>query len=419
MKRAVFLDRDGTITKSDGYFYKREQLDLADNLADVINILNRNFLVIIITNQPVIARGLCTEEDVKRLHDKIVGNLAQGGARIDAIYFCPHHPEMHEDVPKHARKYRIDCNCRKPKTGLLEQAAADFDIDLASSFFIGDSTRDIETARRAGCVSILVKTGQRGEDGKYDSEPDYTCGDITDAANLIEKIKDMQAVILVGGRGERLRPLTDSTPKPMLPINGKPLLERQISLLKRYGISNIIICGHYMFEKIIEHFGDGKRFGVDITYVDEQQPLGTGGALKHAEPYIKSDDFLLFNGDIATNIRVPKLVQFHMENRSLVTLVLRVSDHIYDSDAIEIGEDGRVIRFVGREQEQVKTANTGIMMFSKDFLNFMQSGFSSLEKGNIARLIGRERIYGYLCSDYFKDIGTIEKYEKAKEELVL
>lgn len=419
MKRAVFLDRDGTITKSDGYSYKKEQLDLVDGLADAIKMLNRNFLVIVITNQPVVARGLCSEEDVKRMHDDIVHGLSKDGARIDAVYFCPHHPEMHEDVSERAKPYRIKCKCRKPETGLVEQAVKDFDIDINNSFFVGDSTGDIQTAKNAGCVSVLVKTGRKGADEKYEAKPDYVCDDILSAAHLIDKIKDLNVVILVGGLGERLRPLTDSLPKPMLPIRGVPILEYQINLLRRYGVRNIIICGHYMFEKIKEHFSDGRKFGVNITYVDEPQPLGTGGALKNAGPHIKSGRFLLFNGDIATNINVAKLIQFHLGKDALATLVLRVSDHIRDSDAVETDETGKVMRFVGRNQDEIKTANTGIMMFSRDFLDFIPDGVSNLEKDNIARLIGTGKIYGLLSNDYFKDIGTLDKYKKVQEDFAL
>src|SRR3989338_6527928 len=104
----------------------------------------------------------------------------------------------------------------------------------------------------------------------------------------------MQAVILVGGRGERLRPLTDSIPKPMLPVDGKPVLWHQIMLLKKHGIHDIIICGHYLLSKIRDYFGSGKELGVSIEYVDEPQPLGTGGAVKNAQRWIKGDFVLLY-----------------------------------------------------------------------------------------------------------------------------
>src|SRR3989338_5767867 len=146
MQRAVFLDRDGTITETDGYFSKIGELKIVSGLAGAIKKLNKKFLVVLITNQPIVARGLCTEEDVRKLHDEIIADLAKQGARIDAVYFCPHHPEQHHDVPEHAKKYRVRCECRKPAAGMIHQAAKDMDIDIASSFFVGDSTRDMKAA---------------------------------------------------------------------------------------------------------------------------------------------------------------------------------------------------------------------------------------------------------------------------------
>ncbi len=416
MRRAVFLDRDGTITKSDGYFYKHEQLEFIDNLAASIKILNKNFLVILITNQPVVARGLCTEEDVKRLHDELVEDMRKKGAKIDAIYFCPHHPEQHSDVPEHAKKYRVKCDCRKPGTALIEHAIKDFDIEISKSFFIGDTTRDVQTAKNIDCVSILVRTGQAGKDGKYDAVPEYECHDFHEAAKLVDDLSNIGSVVLVGGIGERLRPLTYEMPKPMLPIRGLPILEHQVRLLKKYGITKIVVCGYYLFDRIREYFGDGSKFGVDIQYVEEPSPLGTGGALKNAKNRIKWDNFILLNGDIATNLKLSNLVTFHMKKKSLATQVLRVSDHPMDSDAVEIDEESRIVKFLGKGQEGIKTCNTGIAMLSRDFLDLIPDGVSNLEKDTLSRVISYKNVYGYVSDDYFKDVGTIERYEKAQRE---
>lgn len=416
MKRAVFLDRDGTITKSDGYFYKHEQLEFLDDLADAIKILNKNFLVILITNQPVVARGLCTEEDVKKIHNELVEDMRKQGAKIDAVYFCPHHPERYTDVPEYAKKYRIECSCRKPGTALVEDAIKDFDIDIDKSFFIGDTTRDIQTAKNIGCVSILVRTGQAGKDGKYDVLPEYECDNIHEAAKLVDNLSNIGSVILVGGLGERLRPLTHETPKPMLPIRGKPIVEHQIMLLKKYGVTKIVVCGHYLFSKIKEYFGDGSKLGVEIEYIDEPSPLGTGGALKNARGTIKWDNFILLNGDIATNLRLSNLIKFHIRKKSLATQVLRVSDHPMDSDAVEIDDESRIVKFLGKGQEGVKTCNTGIAMLSKSFVDLIPDGVSNLEKDTLSRVILSGNVYGYVSDDYFKDVGTIERYEKVQKE---
>lgn len=417
MMRAVFIDRDGTITQDDGYFYRYDQIRINKNAAKAIKILNRSFLVIIITNQPVVARGLCSEEDVGEINSRIAKELEKEGAKIDGIYFCPHHPEQHPDVPMHARKYRIECECRKPKTGMIEQAAKDFRIDISRSFFIGDGTIDMETAKNAGCVSVLVKTGLKGEDGKYKAEPNYVCEDILDAANLIDSIKDISTVILAGGLGERMGPLTDKAPKPMLPLKGRPLLEHQISLLKRHGITEILVAGHYLFEKIKGHFGNGSRFGVHITYADDgPDPLGSGGALKNAGKSIKSENFLVLSGDVATNMNVSKLVRFHLEKKSLATPVLRNTDHPLDSDIVEMDHNNLITRFIGRGQEEIRTAITGIFMLNRDFLDIIPDGKSNLENDGISNAISTGKVYGYLSGDYFKDIGTVDRYRKVERE---
>lgn len=191
----IFLDRDGVLMKSPHPFYSsnsRYSLDdvvLLDKAAEAVKILNSIGKVIVITNQSWVARGKITEEELNTVHKRMVKEFVRKGAWIDAIYYCPHHPETyHQDVPNWARKYRVDCNCRKPKTGLLDQAAKDFSLDLKNCFLIGDGTVDILAGKNAGCKTILVKTGEAGNDGKYDVNPDYICDDIFNAAKLISKI---------------------------------------------------------------------------------------------------------------------------------------------------------------------------------------------------------------------------------------
>src|SRR3989344_797190 len=415
--RAIFLDRDGTIT-NDSKFDKYKELKIFDNAADAIKILNKNFLVIVITNQPVVARGLMTEDQVKKSHEKINEHLKSKGAHIDAFYFCPHHPEQHADVPEHAKKYRIECDCRKPGIGLIQQAVKEHNVDLNKSFFVGDSTRDIQAAKNAGCISILVKTGYGGADGKYEAVPDYECENLFEASSLIDKIQNIGAVMLVGGRGERMRPLTDKIPKPMLPIKGKPILEHQIRLLKKYGVRDVIMCGHYMFDQIKNYFGDGTKFGVNIEYIDEQEPLGTGGAIKNAARHIKWNNFIVMNGDIATNLNIGKLIKFHSEKMAMSTQVLRISDHWFDSDAVEIDNNSKIIKFLGKGQAGVKTCNTGIAMLSRNFVNLIPAGVSNLENDTLKRVIPTGNAYRFVSDDYFKDVGTIERYEKAEKEFI-
>lgn len=185
---ATFLDRDGVINKETA-MGPDKKITVFGNAADAVKIFNKIGKVIVVTNQPWIARGMLTEEELEVVHEELVRKLAENGAIIDGIYYCPHHPETHhKDVPGWAEKYRTDCSCRKPKTGMLEQAAKDFSLDLKKCFLVGDRTVDILAGKNAGCKTVLVRTGEAGMDGKYDVEPDYVCKDIYDAALIISKI---------------------------------------------------------------------------------------------------------------------------------------------------------------------------------------------------------------------------------------
>jgi len=226
----------------------------------------------------------------------------------------------------------------------------------------------------------------------------------------------VKALILAGGRGERMKPLTDKLPKPMLEIAGKPILHHQIELLKKHGIDKIIIAGHYLFDAIKNYFGSGEKFGVKIEYSDEEIPLGTGGAIKNAEEFLKDvENFIVLSGDVMTEIDAKSLFQSHKNKNAIATLVLRHSDHPYDSDVVEIDSQGRMKKFIGRGQQQLDTAIASMYAFRNDIFNFIPEEFCNIEKDVINRIYESENIYGYLTSDYIKDIGTLERYENAKK----
>jgi mannose-1-phosphate guanylyltransferase / phosphomannomutase len=189
LSRAAFLDRDGVICEDVDQLHKIEELKLIPRSAEAIQLLNKNgYLTIIVTNQPMVARGLCTEEDVQRINQELVEMVADAGGRIDAVYYCPHHPETNHPEANDP-KYRRECECRKPKPGMIKQAAKDLGVDLSKCYIIGDRTADIKTGENAGIKTILVRTGAGGNDKKYIVKPDYTCQDLYEAAELIIKGK--------------------------------------------------------------------------------------------------------------------------------------------------------------------------------------------------------------------------------------
>ncbi len=162
LQKAVFLDRDGTINYHVGFLNNHEQFKLIPGVAEAIRCINKSgFLAIVITNQPVIARGECTWEELQVIHDKMETELGRHGAYIDAIYVCPHHPD--KGFAGERPEYKCDCDCRKPSSGMLRKAAEDFHIDLSASYMIGDNQTDVETGEGAGCLrSIKIPTNQEG-----------------------------------------------------------------------------------------------------------------------------------------------------------------------------------------------------------------------------------------------------------------
>jgi D-glycero-D-manno-heptose 1,7-bisphosphate phosphatase len=158
-QRAVFLDRDGTINQlinqSNGFVTRPEELTLLEGAAEAIGRINRlGYLAIVITNQPVIARGEASLEDLERIHNKMETELGKAGAYVDDIFFCPHHPDR--GFPGERPEYKIDCNCRKPKPGLILEAAEKYHIDLSQSYMVGDDTRDVNAGLAAGCKTVLL-----------------------------------------------------------------------------------------------------------------------------------------------------------------------------------------------------------------------------------------------------------------------
>lgn len=185
----VFLDRDGTINKDVNYLSDKTQIKILPKVVSGIRMLNQNNIaVVVITNQPVIARGLIIEEDLKKLNDTLSERLKKEGAYIDAIYSCPHHPEKnHPDIPERAMKYRIVCECRKPKVAMLRKALEDFNINLETAFIVGDRTEDIKAGENLSIKTILVETGYGGRDNKYPVSPDYISKDFANAAKFCIK----------------------------------------------------------------------------------------------------------------------------------------------------------------------------------------------------------------------------------------
>jgi len=154
-QKAIFLDRDGTINKYVGFLRNIDEFELLDGVAAAIRKINESgYLAIVVTNQPVIARGEVSFEELNEIHNKMETLLGKEGAYLDAIYYCPHHP--HKGYEGERPELKMDCACRKPKPGMLFKAAEDFNIDLSQSWMIGDGENDIKAGINAGCKTILL-----------------------------------------------------------------------------------------------------------------------------------------------------------------------------------------------------------------------------------------------------------------------
>jgi len=229
----------------------------------------------------------------------------------------------------------------------------------------------------------------------------------------------MIAVILAGGKGTRLSPLIKNIPKPLVKIGAKPLIEHQILLLRKYGIKNIWLLLGYKAEQIKEYFGNGKKWGVELYYHQEEQMLGTAGALKFLENKIK-EDFLVFSGDIMLNINLKRFINFHKRKRSDITFAVHPSDHPLDSDLVEVDKDGRIIALLKRPHPPERIFHNlsiaSIYIFSPKIFKFIpKKGKTDIEKDILPKLLKSNlKIYAYKTPEYIKDIGTPSRLAKVR-----
>jgi len=223
----------------------------------------------------------------------------------------------------------------------------------------------------------------------------------------------MKALILAGGEASRLGDLAKAMPKPMMPLCGRPVLERQIDLLKRYGITDITLITGRLGNIIEEYFGSGEKFGVKLSYHQESAPLGTMGVLKEMEALLP-DEFLVLYSDVMLDMDFGRLLNFHKEKKADCTLVLHPNDHPHDSDLVELDSDRRAVAVHPKPHDENtfyrNQANAGIYIGSKKILAFAESG----KKADFARhilpdIVGKMRVYGYVTPEYLKDIGTPER----------
>lgn len=229
----------------------------------------------------------------------------------------------------------------------------------------------------------------------------------------------MQAVIMAGGKGTRIASMAGDIPKPMIRLDEKPILEHQINCLKRQGILEIILVTGYLKDKIHTYFGDGKKFGIHLTYFDEKIPLGTAGALAYLKD-ILMEEFLLINGDLIFDLDFSRVIANHQSHSALATIVTHPNSHPYDSALVVTDVKGHVIEWCSKEEKREiykNRVNAGIHILNRTLLSKIHRGsFVDLDKEILQPLIKEKQLYAYDTPEYIKDMGTPERYEEVSRD---
>ena len=233
----------------------------------------------------------------------------------------------------------------------------------------------------------------------------------------------MKTVIMAGGRGTRIAQLNSEIPKPMIEINNKPVLEHQINCLKAQGFNDIIITVSYLADKIINYFGDGKKFGVNIEYFVENKPLGNAGALFMLKDKL-DEAFLLLNGDIIFDVDLVRFIDFHNKKHSLVTLMTHPNNHPYDGGLIIADENNSVFDWLTKEDTRPKwyknRINAGLHIISPEILrdSHIDSQKIDLDRQILKPLCGKNQMFCYDSPEYIHDMGTPQRYYEVCKDLL-
>jgi mannose-1-phosphate guanylyltransferase/phosphomannomutase len=228
----------------------------------------------------------------------------------------------------------------------------------------------------------------------------------------------MKAVVMAGGEGSRLRPLTSRRPKPLAPIANKPVMHHIVDLLRRHGVTDVVVTLHYLADEIESYFGDGSALGVRISYVVEDTPLGTAGAVKLAEDRLKQGSFLIISGDAMTDLDLTKLLDHHRAQRNDVTIALQRVENPLEFGVVITDDEGRITRFLEKPswgEVFSDTINTGIYVLEPEIFEYMEpGGVYDFSKDLFPRMLHEgKRLGGFVIDDYWTDVGNLEQYRQA------
>lgn len=232
----------------------------------------------------------------------------------------------------------------------------------------------------------------------------------------------MKIVIMAGGKGTRIAEVNSQVPKPMIPIDGKPILEYQLNTLKTQGYMDIILVIGHLGHVIKKYFGDGSKIGIKIEYITENQPLGTAGALYYLKDLIK-EDFLLLNGDIIFDVDIKRFCDYHVKHNAIATILTHPNGHPYDSGIIIADENGQVMKWLHKEEERTwykNRVNAGLHMLSpRIFDRFDILKKCDLDRDILKPLISDGELCVYDSPEYIKDMGTPDRYYSVIQDINL
>ncbi len=243
------------------------------------------------------------------------------------------------------------------------------------------------------------------------------------AVKKTQSLRKLKAVILVGGPGTRLQPLTFSVPKSLVPVLNRPVMEHMIAYLKQFGVEDIILTLSYLPDAIRNHFGDGRDFGVRLTYCLEKDPLGTAGAVKNAGDQLDSS-FIVLNGDVFTEMDLAEMHSFHVKKKARATIALTWVDNPSAFGVVETDSGSRVQRFIEKPPPGTATTNwinAGTYILEPEVLNYIPANQHYMfERGLFPRLLDAgEPVFGYPYRGYWLDMGTLEQYFSLNMDFLL
>lgn len=232
----------------------------------------------------------------------------------------------------------------------------------------------------------------------------------------------MKAVIMAGGEGTRLRPLTSNTPKPMLPLVNRPMMEHIIGLLKRHGVDEIVVTVAFLAKNIENYFGDGSEFGVSIVYATEETPLGTAGSVRNAMEHL-DERFIVISGDVLTDVDLQAIIKVHEDNEAIATIGLVHVENPLEFGIVITKEDGSIERFLEKPtwgEVFSDTINTGIFVLEPEIFDYIEADRSVDFSGEVfPKLLEEGRpLYGAIAEGYWEDVGTLESYVGAHKDIL-